>query len=233
MKVGVLFSGGKDSTFALFKAMKEHSVCCLISVICKNPDSFMFHTPNIHLVEKQAECFGLPIVLKDSLGVKEDELKDLKQIILKAKEKFGISGIVTGGVASNYQLERIKKICLELGLEIVNPLWGMNQEDLMRDIVQNRFKFVFIKICCDGLDEKWLGKVIYNLDIDRLVKLNEKFGFNIAGEGGEFETFVVDGPIFKKIIKIIKSSKIMENSYTGWYKIDKVVLRDKGKKTKL
>ncbi len=227
MRLGVLFSGGKDSTFAMYKAMKENEIACLISVISENEDSYMFHTPNIHLCEIQAECIGLPLIKKITKGEKEKELKDLKDIISEAKKEFKIQGIVTGALASKYQAERIQKICDELNLKCVNPLWQMNQEDELRDIIKNKFKFVIIKISAYGFDKSWLGRVITNKDIDRLAEINKKIGINIAFEGGEAETLVIDGPIFKKKIKIIKADRIMENDFTGVYKIEKTKLVNK------
>ena len=81
MKLGVLFSGGKDSTFALYKKMKENEIACLISLVSENKESYMFHTPNIHLVEMQAEALGIPLMLSETKGIKEAELKDLKKAI--------------------------------------------------------------------------------------------------------------------------------------------------------
>lgn len=227
MRLAILFSGGKDSTFAMYKAMKENEVICLISVISENEDSYMFHTPNIHLCEIQAECIGLPLIKKITKGEKEKELKDLKDIIKEAIKKFKIQGIVTGALASKYQAERIQKICDELDLKCVNPLWQMNQEEELREIIKNKFKFVIIKISAYGFDKTWLGKTITNKDIDRLAEINKKIGINIAFEGGEAETLVIDGPIFKKKINIIKAEKIMENDFTGVYRIEKTKLVNK------
>jgi len=219
MRLAVLFSGGKDSTFAMYKAMKENEIVCLISVISKNEDSYMFHTPNIHLCEIQAECIGLPLIKEITKGEKEEELKDLIAVIKKAKTKYKIEGIVTGAIASHYQKDRIQKICDELNLKYINPLWQMNQEDELREIIKNKFKFVIIKISAYGFDKAWLGRVITNKDVDKLIEINKKISINLAFEGGEAETLVIDGPIFRKKIKITEAEKIMENDFTGVYKI--------------
>jgi len=221
MKLGALFSGGKDSTYALAKAMKKHYVVCLISIISKNKDSYMFHTP-IDFVGLQAEAIGLPLIKKTTEGKKEEELEDLKDVIRDAKEKYEIEGVVTGAVASSYQAERIQKICDELGLECFNPLWGKDQEELMREIVDCGFKFIITRIAADGLDESWLGKEIDNEDVDKLVDLNKKIGINIAFEGGEAETLMIDGSIFKSKLVIEKAEKRMETKNIGIYKINKI-----------
>lgn len=224
MKLAVLFSGGKDSTYALYKAMQEHKVGCLISIISENKDSYMFHTPNINLVDLQAQSAGLPLIKKQTRGVKEEELKNLKEAIIEAKEKYKIRGVVSGAFASKYQRERIEKICKDLSLECFNPLWGKNPEKLMREMIHIGFRFILSSIAADGLDESWLGRVITDEYINQLVELNKKIGIHIAFEGGEAETLMIEGPIFKKKIKVIKAEKTMENEHTGLYKIIKAEL---------
>src|SRR3989304_4478691 len=116
MKLGVLFSGGKDSTFAAWKAMQKEKVVCLITVVSENEESYMFHTPNIKLTELQAEAMGLPIVVQKTRGEKEKELEDLRKAIKQARQKYKIRGVVTGAIASTYQATRVQKICDELDL---------------------------------------------------------------------------------------------------------------------
>jgi len=224
MKLGVLFSGGKDSTYALYKAMEKNEIACLITLISKNPESYMFHTPNINLVGLQAEAIGLPLIQQLTPGKKEEELKDLKKAIVKAKEKFGIEGIVTGAFASNYQRERIQTICDELQLKCINPLWGKEPEKLLREMINDGFKFMLSSIAALGLDESWLGRVLTGKDINKLLELNKKTGIHIAFEGGEAESLVIDGPIFKRKLVIKEAKKIMENENTGIYKILKAEL---------
>jgi asparagine synthase (glutamine-hydrolysing) len=224
MKLGILFSGGKDSTYAMYKAMKDNEIACLITLKSENPDSYMFHTPNINLTEMQAEALGYPLLTATTKGEKEKELADLKNAIKKAKQLFHIEGIVTGALWSEYQASRIKDICDALNLECVNPLWHMDQEEEMRDILNAGFKFILTRIAAYGLDRSYLGKIITPKDIDKLSILNKKYKTNIAGEGGEFESLVIDGPIFKTALKIEDAETIMENEYTGFYKINKVYL---------
>jgi asparagine synthase (glutamine-hydrolysing) len=224
MKLGVLFSGGKDSAYALYKAKEKNEIVCLISIISKNPESYMFHTPNIKLVGLQAKALGFPLINKVTKGEKEKELKDLKAAIEEAKKKYSIEGVVTGAFASAYQKDRIQKICDELNLKCINPLWGKEPEKIMREMIASGFKFMLSSIAALGLDESWLGRVLTNKDVDKLVELNKKFGVHIAFEGGEAESLVVDGPIFKQKIKIISAEKRMENENTGVYRILKAEL---------
>lgn len=224
MKIAVLFSGGKDSTFALFKAMQEHEIACLISIISDNPESYMFHTPNIHIVEMQAEAIDLPLIKAKTKGIKEDELRDLKRAIEKAKKKYKIEGIVTGAVASRYQAERIQKICDDLSLKCINPLWGISQTQLLNEIVDSKFKVIITQIAAEGFNEAWLGREINKKTVKELEELNKKYGLSIAFEGGEAETLVVNAPFFKREIKIIKAKKLMDSGCSGYLKIEKAEL---------
>ena len=203
MKLGVLFSGGKDSTFATLLAKKEgYEISCLISVASDNKESYMFHTPSIEKTKKQAEVMNIPIILEKTKGKKEDELKDLKSAIKKAVQKYKIEGIVTGAVESVYQASRIQKICNELNIECFNPLWQKNQFELLEDLIKNKFEVIIVGVFAYPLDEKWLGRKIDKKFIEEMKKLNEKYKINPAGEGGEFETFVLDCPLFKRKLEV-------------------------------
>jgi len=203
MKLAVLFSGGKDSSLAAWIAKKEgYEIGCLISIASKNKESFMFHVPSISKVKAQAEVMGLPLILKETLGEKEVELEDLRTAVLEAKEKFGIEGVVTGAVGSVYQASRVQKICDDLDLECFNPLWQKDQVELLRDLVKEGFEVIVVGVAAYPLDEKVLGKKIDNEFIDEMLKLREKFDINPAGEGGEFESFVLNCPLFRKGLKI-------------------------------
>jgi len=231
MKIAVLISSGKDSIFALHKAIKEwHEICCILFIESKNKDSWMFHTPNINIVEKQAECLELPFLKKVTEGEKEEELRDLKELITEAKEIYQIDGVVSGAIHSKYQWTRIDKICGDLNLVSIAPLWDYNQEDLVREIIENKFEMIIQSIAAEGLDESWLGKKLDINTLNDLIKINKKIGINIAGEGGEYESLVLDCPLFKKRIKIIESEKQMENHYTGRLVIEKIKLINKQSK---
>lgn len=225
VKLAALVSGGKDGMFAAYLMhVHNYSIECLVTIKSKNPDSYMYHTPNIDIVELQAKAMEVPLVIETTKGEKEKELNSLKKALKKAKEKYNIEGIVSGAIFSNYQRQRIDKICDSLGLKNFVPLWHMDQELEMRHLLKNNFSFLMSSIACDGLDKKWLGKVISEDDIDNLVKLNKKIGINIAGEGGEFESLVLDCPLFRKKIKVAESSLHMENPYTGKFIVKKADL---------
>ncbi len=203
MRLGVLYSGGKDSTLALYLAKGYgYEVSCLISLISENKDSYMFHTPSISKTKLQASAMGIPIILQKTKGKKEIELNDLEDAIKIAIKKYKINGIVTGAVESVYQSSRIQKICDKLKLECFNPLWQKDQFELLEDLIKNRFEIIITSVAAFPLDKSWLGRKIDRKFVEDMKILNEKCKINPAGEGGEFETFVLNCPMFKKRLKV-------------------------------
>lgn len=202
MNLGVLFSGGKDSTIALHKAAKLNKIVCLITIISKNKESYMFHTPNINITKLQSEALGIPIINKNTKGIPEKELKELEEAIIEAIKKYKIKGIVTGAITSVYQSRRIQKICEKLEIDCINPLWKKNQKSILLQMIKKKYKTIISGIFAYPLTEKWLGRTVDNEIINQLITLNKKFGLSIAGEGGEIETTVLDAPLFVKRIEI-------------------------------
>ena len=203
MKLGILFSGGKDSTLAMHIAKEQgYEIACLISIISENPDSFMFHTPLINSVIKQAKALEIPIVLVKTKGEKEKELVDLERAIKKAVLDYGISGVITGAVESVYQASRIQKICNKLGIECFNPLWQRDQAEILEELIKRKFKVIISGVFAYSLDKTWIGREINKNFINEIKKLSEKYKINVAGEGGETESVVLHTPMFKKELKI-------------------------------
>ncbi len=223
LKLGCLFSGGKDSNLSLeIMKSQNYKISCLLTMIPENSDSYMFQKTNLKILTLQSNSLEIPLVIQKTKGEKEEELKDLKKLIKKAKEKYNLQGIVTGAIKSNYQRERIQEICNSLGLRTFSPLWNRTQESILQDILDKGFETIIVKIAGKGLDSSWLGKKIDIETFKRLKEINKKHGFNIAGEGGEYETIVLNAPSFKKKIKILKSKKNIENEMTGYLDILKI-----------
>jgi len=213
MKLAVLFSGGKDSTFAAWIARSQgYTLSCLVSVISENPDSFMFHTPSILRVEKQADSMKLPLIIQETKGEKEKELEDLEAALATAVKKYGIEGVVAGAVESVYQASRIQRICHKLGLECFNPLWQKDQFALLEDLVKEGFEAVLVGVFAYPLGESFLGRKIDTKFIKEMKELNEEYKINPAGEGGEFETFVLNCPLFKKKLEVKSFKDSGENN---------------------
>ncbi len=215
MKLGVLFTGGKDSTFAAYLTKYYgNEISCLITLLSKNPNSYMFHTPSISKVEKQAEIMNLPLITQKTKGLKEEELKDLEFAIKEAKNKFKIEAIVTGAVESVYQASRVQKICDKLDLDCFNPLWQKDQFELLNDLIKNKFTTIITGVFAYPLDESWLGRNIDMNFINDIKRYYNQYKINPAGEGGEFETFVLDCPLFKT--NLVVKNKIIDGKNNSW-----------------
>lgn len=209
MRLAALITGGKDSIFALYRAQKMgHCIEVLGTMIPERSDSYMFHFPNIHLTDLVAEALGIPFVKAPTSGIKEEELEDLRKLIAS----LDVDGVVTGAIQSTYQKERIDRLCNELGLESVAPLWHQDPLELMKELMDNKFKIIIVGVYAYGLDRTWLGKEITSESLAKLVELNEKYQISVVGEGGEYESLVLDAPIFKKRIEILETQISYENN---------------------
>ena len=215
-KCAVLFSGGKDSCYTTFLAKKKgYQIACLISIFSENKESYMFHTPSISRTKQQAKIMQIPLIIQKTKGKKEEELKDLEKAIKKAKDDFKINTIITGAIASNYQKSRIQKICDKFGLECINPLWDKDEIEYLHELIDNKFKVIITGVFAYPLDKSWLGRQIDKKFIDEVKQLKDKYKIHPAGEGGEFETFVLDCPLFEKPLEV-KSFNDVEEGENSW-----------------
>jgi len=221
MRAAVLFSGGKDSTLALYMAKQEGiGIKYLVTVFPKNSESYMFHYPNVELTRLQAKSMGIPIITTATKGEKEKELKDLEKMLKSVKND--IDCVISGAVESTYQKSRIDKICEKLNLRSFAPLWHKNPEELWTSCLDNGFKVMMTAVACEGLDKSWLGRIIDKMEFEKLKRLSEKFRFHLSGEGGEFETLVIDCPMFKKPLKVEKTrTEFDDKTSSGFLIIEK------------
>jgi predicted ATP pyrophosphatase (TIGR00289 family) len=223
MRLAVLTSGGKDSFFAFYvMASQGFDIRYLLSVVPETKESYMFHRPTIGLLKLQSEATGIELLTKNTLGKKEKELKDLKDILSSVK----IEGAVAGAVASEYQKQRIDVICEDLGLKSFVPIWHKDPKLLLMEMIDANFEVVITSVNAEGLDESWLGRKIDEKCVHDLISLNEKYGLHVSGEGGEYETLVLDMPLFNKKLEILKAKKEWDGC-SGAYIVEKARLVDK------
>lgn len=232
MDVAVLYSGGKDSNYALAWAVKKGlKVKTLVTMVPEKKDSYMFHVPNIHLTEYQAQAMNVPIIIAPTSGEKEKELEELKAILKKLRTEGEISGLVVGAIASKYQKSRIEKLCKDLGLHLFDPLWGIDSVEYLKNLVTEGYKVIIVGVYAQGLDEKWLGRELDEKAIEELIELEKKHKIDLAFEGGEAETFVLDCMLFKKKLEVIESEKKWDG-IRGEMNIKELKLVEKEKKEK-
>ena len=225
LKTAILFSGGKDSGLALNYALESTDVKCLIILKSKNPESYMFHTPNIELAQVQAKSTGIPFIVQETTGEKELELKDLEDAIKESIKRYKIQAVVTGAIESVYQASRIQKITNNLGIECFNPLWQKDQIDLLHELIKKEFKILIVGTFAYGM-EKMIGRIIDEKFIEEIQILRDKYQINPAGEGGEFESFVLEAPYYKNDLYVEKS-QIIKDSGSLLLRIDSLKIKDR------
>ncbi|MFH1294479.1 MAG: diphthine--ammonia ligase [Candidatus Aenigmatarchaeota archaeon] len=213
LRLASLFSGAKDSTLALYRAVKSgHSVRFIVTIVSENPDSYMYHTPNTWLTTLQAEAMGVPAIIQKTKGIKEKELLDLKKALAVISKD--IDGVVVGAIESRYQGDRVEKVCKELGLEVVKPLWHDEPEGMWEEMLEAGFEVMIVSVACEGLGKEWLGRIVDRKAYEELKEKSMKNRFHLSGEGGEFESLVLDCPMFRKKV-VISDREIVWDSETS------------------
>ena len=227
MKLAALFSGGKDSTYAIYLAKKlHHSVEVLLTLYPHSSESHLLHHPNITFTSLQSESMKIPQLVEEiSSTDAETEFKKLEKLIILAKENYSIEGIVHGGILSKYQKDNFSLICGRNNLEIISPLWNKNPEFYMKELLEENFEYIISSVSSDGLDNSWLGQIIDKSRLEHLKNLQSKFGFNLNFEGGEAETFAINCPLFEKPL-FIQDSSTEWDGYRGRFEILEAKLKD-------
>ncbi len=182
----------------------------------------MFHFPNIHLTNLFAEAVEIPLVKAETTGIKEAELEDLKTLLAT----LDIEGVISGATSSQYQKKRIDKICQELKLKSIAPLWQEDPLQLLEEIIKLNFEVIIVGVYAYGFNKSWLGRRIDPFTVNSLLNLNKKFGISLIGEGGEYETLVLDAPYFKRKIQLLQVETIWEDD-SGYLLVKKARLVDK------
>lgn len=221
----MLFTGGKDSTFAVHWALREGlDVRYLLTMVSDDPHSWMFHRVNVHHTPRHAKAIGIRQLLRYTSGGKERELEDLGDAI--AAVKADVDAVVSGAIASVYQRDRISAICRKLGLAHLTPLWGRDPIGLLREITSTGFEVIITAVAAEGLTEGWLGRKLDEKCMGDLLKLQDKYRINISGEGGEYESMVLDAPFFKSRIEVLEAERVWRGT-SGYYLIKRTRLAGK------
>ena len=224
VQVAALFSGGKDSTYAAYVASQRGwDVTHLLSVLPEDRDSMLFHTPNLHMTSLQAEAMGLPLVQETAQAGEEGELDALRRVF----RKVPVDGVVVGAIASDYQHERVNRVADEVGLRVFAPLWRHDPRRLVLDYLSAGFEIVFSSVSAEGLDASWLGRRWDDRVVADLLRLQEIHGVHPCGEGGEFETLVLDAPLFQRRIEILRALPDWHGS-AGIWRVEEARLAPKG-----
>ncbi len=209
MKVAALFSGGKDSTYALYVAQQMGwNVSDLLTIIPRGDDSMLYHIPNIDLTPLLSECLGICLSSQEAELGEAQELDALRKVL----GRVDVEGLVMGTIASDYQKSRVDAVCHDLGIRCFAPLWRQNQASLLADYISAGFRILVTGVAAEGLDESWLGREIDDRARSELLELNRRRGLSPCGEGGEYETLVIDGPNFSKRLHVIEARKEYEGS---------------------
>jgi diphthine-ammonia ligase len=228
VKVAALYSGGKDSTFAISCAQEMgHRVTCLITMHPIADDSALFHYPNSWVTEYLADAMRIPLMGFQVNGhSKEDEMKALEEAIVQVKSLYGIDGIVYGGISSNYQKQAFEKVCARQRIAAVAPLWNYEPEKYFTELVKRGYHIIIAGVSTMGLDKEWLGRELDKEAIGKLVSISKKCGFNLTFEGGEAETLVIDCPLYWKKLQI-NSATTYWDGQRGIFEIRDVALVEK------
>ncbi len=169
-----------------------------------------------------AEAVGIPLIKAETSGIRDVELADLKQVLAQ----LSVDAIVSGGISSQYQKERIDRMCRELNLEHIAPLWHEDPMRLLKEIVELKMEVIIVGAYAHGFSAEWLGRKIDAKSIVDLIELNKKFQVSLVGEGGEYETLVLDACFFKKRIELIETERIWQGA-SGYLLVKKTAVVNK------
>ncbi len=219
MRIAAMFSGGKDSTFALhWTALTGNKIVLLITFRPRTRYSWALHRPFVELTPLQAEAMRLNHVIIDVSGEKEKELDEIKYWLNKLQKEYDFEGLVVGALLSDYQRMRFSMICDELGLKVYTPIWRKDQADYMRLLLELGFEILITSISAYGLPvHQYLGKILDRNDVETVIRLAKEYGYNPAFEGGEAETFVLYAPLFHEKV-CVEFEKVVVSEYEGYLK---------------
>lgn len=202
MRATVLFTGGKDSTYALHLAyLQGYEIPVLLSIEPVYNYSMLYHKPNQCILELQSRSLGIPLEVA-KVEKPDAEIDVLKRLLIKARDEFSVDTVVSGVVSSFYQKSVVDMVSEDLGLKHYAPLWLADQARYMMELVDSGVVFAILSISTYGLGKELLCKPIGRVEVEEILKKSRIYGFNPAFEGGEAETAVLSAPLFEKAIFI-------------------------------
>jgi asparagine synthase (glutamine-hydrolysing) len=226
-RVATLLSTGKDSCLATQRMIDyNYDITSFLTVKPEQKNSYMSHAANIDVARKQASAANKALLVETSEAEKENELDDYQRLIQRAKHEQGVEGVVTGAVASEYQRQRIERICDRVGVKPYAPLWHTPGESVIKQILKRGFDVIYEKTAAAGFDESWIEKHIEPHVLEELRGLKDEYGVHVAGEGGEFETLVLDAPFFTQRL-VIDDSEVVSDGRVHRLRINDLSLRSK------
>ncbi len=226
MKVAVLYSGGKDSNYAVEYALKKGwEIKYLLSVKPTRTDCYLFHFATVEHTPMQAEALGLKhILVRCSVADPVQEALVVREVV----EGNRVDAVLLGGTGlQQTQIKSIQNALLPLGIEVFAAHAGEDHDLVVKTLIAKGYDIRISQIATEGLSEKWLGRQIDKDSFAELQKLSQQFGFHIGGEGGYYDTFVCDGPMFRKRIIIEDAENFMEGRYSGHMIAKRLRLVDK------
>lgn len=233
MNIAILYSGGKDSTFAIQNAIeKGWSIKYLISVKPTRKDCYLFHYATVEHTKDLAKILNIPhILLKCSVADPKKEAEIVKKAVERQQRKAKVDAIVLGGTGlQETQLRSIQNALRPSKIEVFAAHSGEDHDLVMEQMLNNGYEILITQVASDGLVQ-WLGKKITKENFAQFKKDSVKYGFHVGGEGGYFDTLVVDAPIFKKKLLVEGYKTTIEDNYCGHLEITKYNLADKIKQT--
>jgi len=203
------WSGGKDSCFALYEAMgRGYQISHLVNFISKEFHRVSFHGTEARLIQLQSHALRIPVLQKETTwDGYEQEFKEAVRSLISG----GTEGMVFGDIYLQEHKDWVERVCHDLGIEAIEPLWGKKMEDILNGFVKEGFEAIIVSAQSDLVDKDWIGKRLDNVFIEYL----QKKGIDICGENGEYHTIVTNGPIFDGRIRLIESKVISRNNY--WF----------------
>jgi len=208
------WSSGKDSCLAYYKAVKEgYNIKYLLNFISKEHKRCCFHGIEAGLIKLQAELIGVPLVQKEVTADMKEYEKEFKAAV---SEIEGAKSMVFGDIYLDEHKLWVERVCNDININPVEPLWNMPTAEILEEFINLGFKAIIVSCQADKFNSDFVGRVIDKKLLDELKSKN----ICPCGENGEFHTFVIDGPIFKKPIKIIESNPVLKEGFWKYWFLD-------------